>query len=295
MPNADIWPEMLRIADEHEKDFILAFLAAIKSYKKGINLNDLIKALEEKDSVRIGEILGEIKFKWFDKIGKDIVDKIANKIYETYNFSVIGLDINELELHKFIDEYVADLVVQIDKNTKEGIKNLIRTAWDEGDTPENLAKYIKESGIGLDKNRQATLRNYFHSLLKDEDLSKRFPNRNDYVNEINRLCKIRYDSLLLDRGRTIARTECINLANEGSRQMYEEAAKNNSILRNEYELCWILTPDDKLCDKCRAMRDKRSSFNGTFEGGLRRPTLHPRCRCCIVCVRKNSKALQRSL
>jgi hypothetical protein len=59
--------------------------------------------------------------------------------------------------------------------------------------------------------------------------------------------------------------------------MYEATARQNPIIRDGYELEWILTPDDRLCDKCRAMKGQRSSFDGTFKGNLRRPTLHPRC------------------
>jgi predicted transcriptional regulator len=274
LPDSDIWPEILNIADKYNTALTIASLFALKSIKNKFG-SKFLDILNSKDDKKLDKFLSGITLdgKKLGITSKKLINEIGNLINQKYNF---GIDIKDLALNKYIDEHVAELVVQISETTRENINSLVKTGWKNQINPEKLAKNIKNSGIGLDYNRQLSLEKYRKALIK-EGLSE---------NQIDKLCIKKYNQLLLDRGRTIARTEAINLANEGSRVMYEQSAKQNPIISDNYELEWILTPDDRLCDKCRAMKGKRSSFTGTFEGGLRRPALHPRCRCAIVCVRK---------
>jgi len=280
LPDSEIWPEILNIADKYNIALTIASLYALKSVKNKFG-SKFLDVLNSKDDKKLDKFLSNITLDG-EKLGitsKKLINEVGNLINQKYNF---GIDIKELALNDYIDKHVAELVVQISETTRENINGLVKTGWKNQINPEKLVKNIKNSGIGLDRNRQASLEKYRRALIK-EKLPKK---------QIEKLCIKKYNQLLLDRGRTIARTEAINLANEGSRQMYEASAKQNKYINNNYELEWIVTPDDRLCDKCRAMKGKRSSFSGTFDGGLRRPTLHPRCRCCIVSVRKNSKDLQ---
>jgi len=298
MPNEDIWPKILNKADSYNNAMALSFIYAIDKLKKRLGKKDFKKVVESKDQKVLNEFFDKITLdgKKLTITSKNLFTDIAKLINKEYNF---GIDIKKMNIDKYTKEYVADLVVEVGGETKLAIKEIVIDGWAKEIAPEKLYKNIKESGIGLDTRRKNSLMKYEHGLIKDKDLSERF--KNDPIGwerEIARLVHKQYQALLLDRGRTIGRTESINMANEGSRQMYERAAQSNQILKEEYEMKWVVTPDDRLCDKCRMMLNERCSWGGYFENkadvklkeqpnGLRRPTLHPRGRCCLVCVRKN--------
>ncbi len=294
MPNEDIWPKILETVDKHEEVISIAVIAMLLSSRKNINSN-FINILRSKDEKKVDKFLKTITFNGnklklsLNELIKDIGKKIDNE-YKT------GIDIKNISGKKFMDKYVADLIVQVSDNTKLLVKELIKEGWENEIIPKQLAKNIKEV-IPLDPRRARTIERYRQSLYKNKELVNRFKNKKDLENEINRLYKKKHEQLLFDRGVTITRTESMNIANEGSRRMYEEMAKNDSYIRNNYCLFWIVTNDDLLCDQCRQMIGQTCSFNGNFGnksgsksaqtikqlGVLRRPTLHPKCRCCLVC------------
>lgn len=301
MPSADIWPAILEIADKYKLAISSAFLLGIQNYKKNINKSLLITALTNQNMEDVLKIINANpnSFKKLNTTFKKITDEVSTKIISEYSNV---LDVKNVSLHKYIDKYVADLVVQINDQTKQVLKNVIREGWDNEILPKQLAKNITEV-VGLDKRRMNSLLKYEHDLVMNKTLFNKYPNtpagKDAWLKEIHKLKMKKYNELLFDRGMTIARTEAINMANEGSRKTYEEMANRNPIIKNEYELLWILTPDDRLCNECRKMKDQRCSFSGNFtyvktnsEGKeinrsfFKRPTLHPRCRCTIVCVKK---------
>ena len=287
-PNSDIWPKILETADKYNYEMTLAALIMVQSAIKKIDKKKWISALKSKDVTKIENLIDNITFngKKMNIVSKKLANDIFGVIEREYNF---GVDVKKLAIDKYIDKHVAGLVKQVSTKCQLDVKNVIRDGWNKEIPPEKLYRQIKEV-VPLDKQRIQSYLKYERQLVKDENLRARFPRTIEgnkaWTQEIARLMNIKHQKLLLDRGRTIGRTECINLANEGSRQMYESAAKQNKELRDNYELEWVVTPDDRLCDNCRIMNRERCPFNGTFKNGSRRPTLHPRCRCCIVCVPK---------
>lgn len=288
LPNSDIWPKVLEIADSYNYEITLSAILMLQSAIKKINKKEWVNALTNKNVTATEKLIDGITFegKKFNSVSKKIALDICDLINGTYNF---GVDVKKLTIDKYIDEHVAELVKQVSYKCQIDVRNVIRDGWNKEIPPEKLYRNIK-AVVPLDKQRIQSYLKYEHKLIKDENLAARFPKTPEgakaWQQEIARLMAKKHQQLLLDRGRTIGRTESINLANEGSRQMYERAAEQNPLLREGYELEWVVTPDDRLCDHCRVMNRERCPFNGTFKNGSRRPTLHPRCRCCIVCVPK---------
>ena len=284
LPNEDIWPEILEVADKYNDAATLAAIATLLSIKSKVG-KKFIKVIESNDDRVLNNFLDNVTLdgKKLKVVEKKLVKDVSELINNKYNF---GVNIKELAIDKYVDEHVANLVVQVGNETKLAIKEIVRNGWNNGELPEDVYKNIK-SVVPLDTRRKNSLIRYEQGLLKNKDLRNRFRNDKEFFKEVARLKEKYHQKLLLDRGRTIGRTENINLANEGSRQMYEASAKQNKDIRNNYELKWVVTPDDRLCNNCRQMINARSSFTGTFEnkanvkivqnGGLRRPTLHPRC------------------
>lgn len=294
-PNADIWPQILAIADSYKLAIALAFLQAFKNYKKQLNTNRLEKVIRSNDIKNVDKFLNGFMLDGNPlKIPiKNLMDDVGKKIINEYSLKI---DIKDVAMQKYIDKHVADLVKDISEDTRKQIKDIIRDGWEKEINPKLLSSNIKEV-IGLNQRQQKALVRYEQKLLTDKTLQAKYNMKteegfNKFLKKVKELKEEEYKVKLAYRAQMIARTESIDIANEGSRTMYEEMAKRNPIIRDEYELEWILTPDDRLCSRCRAMRGARSSFNGTFEGNIRRPTLHPQCRCCIVCSKRNSKDRQ---
>ena len=80
------------------------------------------------------------------------------------------------------------------------------------------------------------------------------------------------------RVRTIAHTEAMTAANEGQKQLWEQAVEDG-YLDGDEKMTWIVTPDDKLCPICEALEDTTVPLGEEFpEGG---PPAHPNCRCTV--------------
>jgi hypothetical protein len=88
------------------------------------------------------------------------------------------------------------------------------------------------------------------------------------------------------RVKTIAHTEAMAAANEGQKQLWEQAAKDGYLTGKE-SMIWIVTPDDRLCDICEGLEDMVVPLGESFpEGG---PPAHPNCRCTIGLVPGSTK------
>jgi HK97 family phage portal protein len=74
------------------------------------------------------------------------------------------------------------------------------------------------------------------------------------------------------RAEMIASTEVTNAYQQGN-----EIAWVASDVVDEME--WVTVRDERVCPLCGPMHGKRAPLGGTFEGGVKPPARHPRCRC----------------
>lgn len=81
-----------------------------------------------------------------------------------------------------------------------------------------------------------------------------------------------------ERVKTIAHTEAMYAANEGQKQLWDQAV-DDGLLDGDEMMVWIVTPDDKLCDICEELDGAKAALGDEFpEGG---PPAHPNCRCTV--------------
>ena len=83
-----------------------------------------------------------------------------------------------------------------------------------------------------------------------------------------------------DRVQTIAHTEAMTAANEGQRQLWNQAL-DDGLLDGDEQQVWIVTPDDKLCDDCEEMEDETAPLGEDFGPDGDYPPMHPNCRCTV--------------
>lgn len=89
------------------------------------------------------------------------------------------------------------------------------------------------------------------------------------------------ESLIGDskRAQLIAHNEVMTAANEGQRQLWNQAVKKGLIPKTAKKT-WIITPDEKVCPDCEAMDGVTVGLNDEYPNDMGDgPPAHPRCRC----------------
>ena len=170
-------------------------------------------------------------------------------------------------------KYAADQIKYIDSGTRDAIKQVTLKGLEEGLNPREQSAAIKEI-VGLLPQHIQAVENYKESLI---DLAP---------GTVDNMVSEYADKLLKWRADTIGLTESLTAANNGSRIAVEDASDRGILPKDEYELEWQYTPDDRVCDDCEEMNGQRTEIGGAFDNGLDCPPLHPRCRCDTIIVRK---------
>lgn len=70
----------------------------------------------------------------------------------------------------------------------------------------------------------------------------------------------------------------------GQQELWQQSVEQGYLDAGEVEQMWIVTPDDRLCRRCRPYQGLRAPLGGTFVGYISGPPLHPSCRCAISVV-----------
>lgn len=95
-----------------------------------------------------------------------------------------------------------------------------------------------------------------------------------------------YNRMLKYRAETIALTESHTATNRAWHDSVLDAVRQGAISSEEYEMYWLVAPDERLCDQCAAMAGATSPPHVQDFNGRGIPPLHPRCRCTTVVRRK---------
>lgn len=174
-------------------------------------------------------------------------------------------------------EHSGRLIVEIDGATRRAIQQIIADGFEQGLPPRVMARRIRPL-VGL-TSRQARAVSNLRERLATEGLGRGAIDR----------AAARY-ARRLHRGRVlnIARTETIDSASEGQRQLWLQA-REQGLLTGTEKREWIVTPDDRLCPICRRMAGQVRGLEEPFDTGVfgrvMGPTAHPQCRCATGLVR----------
>lgn len=158
------------------------------------------------------------------------------------------------------EKYSYDLVTNVGKETKAGLRAIVTHGMKKGKTLVQIAKEIKATGIGLNERQAKTLLKYGDALEAQGITGKLYQEKwKKYFNRLQR-----------DRSKMIARTEVSRSANEG----YLESLEGT-----RYEEVELSSAAD-ACTDCLALagqKFKRSEAKGMLP-------IHPNCRCHWIVV-----------
>lgn len=155
-------------------------------------------------------------------------------------------------------KHCAGLVREVTKETRKGIKQIIRRGIKEGKTMPAIARKIRPL-VGLTSRQMMAVANHEEWLITERpELS---------VREIDRRIDVFARRKHRRRADMIARTESAYAVDEGTLQGYEQA---------EVEKVEWLTSQAGACDDCIAQSGRKFKIK---EAHGMQPA-HPICRCC---------------
>ena len=275
------------IADRMRKPVQRKFLRAMKQVKSKTAQSALVDAVERG---RIDEVIRALRID--QNMTRALEGSITDPLHEVV--ASIGaaavkvlpgrvaaelrgsFDMLNPRVTEFLNAYDFNLIQGLTRRSREGVRTVVRDAFEFGGPPKQQAEYIKDL-IGLTDQQAVAVRNLRRNL-QSAGQSQAFIRRK--VKEFGK-------RLLEQRAFNIARTETIRAANTGQKALWEQAVDEGLLNLKKTNRVWIVTPDDRLCPVCRAipglnkggvsMREEFDTDLGPMDG----PPAHPFCRCAV--------------
>jgi len=292
-----------------------AFLAAVQRMKGSVNMDALAKAFASGDRDQVMAVLALDKnftdtlkgiglesgvtsvraalAATFAAGAQAAVDALPRAISVAMSF-----DMAAPEAVSFLENYTFGLIKDITESTKNGIQDIIRTAFEEGGSPAQQAREIRDL-IGLTDKQAKAVENYRTALqngtqdaldrqLRDARFDGRVqraidsgtPLDADYIDKLVG----RYADRYLDyRATAIARTETVRAANKGRRETWRQAGEKGLLRGAKRE--WNASGDSRTCDECDDLDGEVRELDEEFAPGIMEPPdPHPDCRCAVNLV-----------
>lgn len=282
----NLWPKILEIADKAAPLFAANFLRAIAFQRKSIDPVLLLNAVISGNRSNIDKVLNwQLTTEKMMKMQKNFRDTAFKAAQETNNIMKFNTDPKMSYAFRYINQYASLKIKNIDKETYEAITAVLNRSFKGELTNKEVANSIKNF-IGLDERRYNALMSYQNALYKDG-----YPEK-----VIQKMVEDRRKIMIKQRATVIARTESMSASNYGNLAMYKDQVDRGIIDKNKYCMAWMITPDDRLCDRCQQMKNQKVDIGSNFKNvGLKymsethfteSPPLHPQCRCTIYLALK---------
>jgi len=283
-PEDPEWKLLHRVADSKLDKVKRAFLLAIAATQEKVVVARMAEALQTGDLASVENMIDwavfgaglvtvkEVFQEIVGEVGKATARRLSRKLKVELRFDLLTPRAVE-----FINQHTGELITQITEESRQAIRAIIRRAFDEGGHPYEQARKIRQH-IGLTERQGRAVENFRRRQI-EAGASKATADKRagTYAKR-----------LLRDRAETIARTETLIASNVGQREAWRQMVDQGLLDETELEREWIVTPDDRLCERCMAMDGKRAPINGTYEGGIAGPILHPNCRCAEGLAKRRS-------
>lgn len=276
-------PLVTRLAARLEPAARRAFLAAVDAVKGEVDLDGLEAAL------RTGEVSRAEAALLLDRLPEALRARLRpvigaalgvgaeagrEALRGTPAFAVDFARTNPAAV-AWANQHAGTLATEVTNSTRAGIRALVATSLAEGRPVRWLARELREV-VGLRESQVAAVER-FRARLEAQDLADEAVDRRT----------TRYaQAQLKSRAETIARTETIEASSQGQQRLWEAAADQGLLRRDETVQIWLTTDDDLLdVEVCEPMSDQRVGLDEPFvtmDGAeVWRPPAHPNCRCAI--------------
>lgn len=173
-------------------------------------------------------------------------------------------------------EKTAELVTLVDEQTRAAIRQVIAESFEQGIAPRDAARLIRDM-IGVNAPQARSLAK-LRAKLVEQGLDG---------DALERRMERATASMIRKRALTIARTETLQAANFGQRELWQQMSEGGLFDATVAMKEWVATNDDRTHLGCLVLDGVRVGVNESFQtevGPLAGPGLHPACRCVASLV-----------
>jgi hypothetical protein len=307
------WAALHKIADSGVSRFEAEFVKATARASSGINraaIQSALKGRNKQKALRLAvDSWNTQSQSWKASILDELTDTVAaaattvSKRVLT-NPSAIQFDATNPLARKWSRSQAARLVGNVGDDQIKTLRNVISQGFEDQPitvtdkltgktktiyrplTPKEVERRVFKTvsnikgDLGLQSRQQIALKRFEQDLIKKKVRPSMLKKRVATYRK----------KLLRQRARAIARTELMRASNMGQQLLWEEAVSQGHLNPAAFEKVWITTPDDRLCQYCRAKNGQRVGIFDTFNNPVGnpepQPPLHPMCRCSTALVKK---------
>ncbi|MHC1687982.1 MAG: hypothetical protein AB9879_09785 [Methanothrix sp.] len=283
----NFWQELLRISDSFNPDLARVLPAAVDEAVKGVTPRALAEPLSLGDIVATENLIDWSEYDQHLEAYKPLLTKVLQNSGEASATWLsdglklkIRFDLVDPHAVAWINQHSAELVRYVGQSSKTAIREIIQDGFVNGVTPQQMALRI-EQHIGLDPARSRSLAKYRAALLEGG-----VPQ-----GEVDKLTDQFSDRLLKARGLAIAVNESLEAMGQGAYENTRQAVFRGVLDPAVWEGYRIITPDDRLCDRCRIYaKETRILPDGVYAStGRTTAKIHVSCRCCEGLRKRASK------
>lgn len=274
------------IADRAFPAFRRSMLAILGGYRDGLPIADIealvaggydARTFMERVDLRHAENLEELRER-LSSVFLKAMNAEAKRI-GPLRFADAFTTINA-ETIAFLERYALALVIDLEADVRANVKAILIRGAQEGWPVRLQAKAIAEA-IGLNPRQELALWNVQRTVYQDAIAAgKNIVQAETAASKAMEKARAR---MVKYRATTIARTEVIRSQNAGQQAVWDQYQREGLLPMNATKV-WIVTPDDRLCKRCRPLDGQEAPLDGEFStdvGGLGYPPLHSNCRCAI--------------
>lgn len=310
---------LLAMADAQEPKLIRGFVRALTSMRDRVSVDEVLGLLMAGQWDRVLELFTPAEFtvakaaqpygpdsEFLASIYQSLFEGGADHAAQEMRAFGVGLDfrINRDDAARWAEQHAGSQIVQIQRETRQIVQQMIAMGIREGVPPRTLATQIAHS-VGLTPQHAVALRNFTTAAeqaaaqggqvgwMRDRwSLSPQWSGRPASVESaVNRYS----DRLISWRAETIARTETLTSLHQGQLEGWREMERQGLFENQRVVRHWQISNDDRLCDVCAPMAGETSTLSEKWQsterglpGGetvehvgpvVETPPLHPRCRC----------------
>jgi len=273
----------LEIADKARPAFRRAIIEATEKVRAGINVRALSEAIDTGrglDAISFEPGVAHLK-RVLPALYRDLLEQSADAYGDWLKIEKASrrfgaarrLDVTDPYVTEWIRRRSGAMIQDWGTSNREALRAILETGMRQNMSTSQLARWIRNSGIGLDERWAIAAQRYRERLLREgmdparvEALSRRYAER-----------------LLRLRAERIAKTESVMAATQGQLAYLRQLIASGQ-LSPEAELEWVTDFDERTCPLCSALDGERKRVGELFEGGVDGPPRHPSCRCALKLV-----------
>jgi SPP1 gp7 family putative phage head morphogenesis protein len=173
-------------------------------------------------------------------------------------------------VQKWVDGFAADLIVEINQETRTVVNSILRTyAIEKPMSAFQISKMV-ESHVGLtSRYSRAVMKRYDDLVAMGISPEKAMKEMERYAQFLKR-----------NRAMTIARNELSEAYGEGQFQAMREAVQSGAV-GGQMKKSWATADDERTCPICQALDGETQDLEAPFSCGVMRPPAHIQCRCAV--------------